>query len=66
MSQQLKALAAIAKDPDSFPRTHLATHKHLQCQVQGIPCLLLASSGTVCTRCSDIHANKAPIHIKQI
>ena len=35
MAQQLRALAMLAEDPSSIPRTHMATHNCLWFQFQG-------------------------------
>jgi hypothetical protein len=44
MARRLRALAAFPEVPSSIPSNHMATHNHLQLQVQGIP--VLASMGT--------------------
>jgi hypothetical protein len=43
MSQRLRALAALPEDTGSIPGTHMAAHRHLQLQFQGIWYFLWAS-----------------------
>jgi hypothetical protein len=42
----LKALVALPEGPGLVPSTHMAAHNHLQLQLQGIQCPLVASLGT--------------------
>jgi hypothetical protein len=55
MSQQLKALATLAKDPGLIPSTHLATHDHPF--TTSVPSDLVPSSGLqgFCTHMVYIH-----------
>jgi hypothetical protein len=51
MAQQIRALAALTRDPDLVPSTH---NELLTIYSQGRP--LLASSGTACTTCANTHS----------
>lgn len=43
MSHWLRELAALVEDPGLVSSTQMVTHNHLQLQLQGIQCPLLAS-----------------------
>jgi hypothetical protein len=46
MTQWLRSLAALAKDPGSIPRTHMMAHNLFVFPVPGNSCSLLISIGT--------------------
>lgn len=48
-----------------FDSQHPQSRSQLELQSQGIHCPLLASLGTECKRCTDTHADKTLIQIKQ-
>lgn len=59
-----KSTPALVEYPGSSLRTDMAAPNHLCLQFQGIWCLLLDCPGSAFMWFADIHADKAPRHIK--
>lgn len=60
MAPQLRVLNALLEVPGLTPNTHMAAHKHLQLQFQGIQCHFLFSMATRYTS-----ATQTQMHTKQ-